>query len=319
MRVAKRRGVRTISPRADEVYVVLKLERYVPMPQHAQGGFDHGDVYLSNGFVYVAHTANGTVEVVDGLKGIHHKTIPGCPEGSGVITAQADGLVFAASRGTGKVLVIHAAKGTVTKTIQVGSKPNGVAWDDDHGVLMVADVGDLHARLVDPERGEVLKTSKLPGRPRWCKYSDYQDRFVINLRDPAGYVTLSPRNGDVSPIVPIKVSGPHGLDLSADGREAYIACDGGAVVAMDLDKGVETCRAKIPGEPDVTWLNPKRKFLYCAIAKPGLLVTIDLVEMKVIQQVKTEEGAGTFAFDQSRQRLYSFLPKTCRVATYIES
>ncbi len=299
--------------------MVLKLERYVAMPPHTGGGFDHGDVYLSNGFVYVAHTANGTVEVVDGLKGTLQKTIPGCPEGSGVVCAQADGLVFAASRGTGKVLVIHAAKGTVSKTIQVGSRPNGMAWDDDHGVLMVADIADLHARLVDPERGEVLKVSRLPGRPRWCCYSDYLDRFVINLRDPAGYVTLSPRNGDVSPVVPIKVPGPHGLDLSADGREAYIACDGGAIVAMDLEKGTETCRTKIDGEPDVTWLNARRKFLYCALPKPGLLATIDLVEMKVVNQVKTEEGAGTFAFDQSRQRLYSFLPKSCRVATYIES
>jgi DNA-binding beta-propeller fold protein YncE len=299
--------------------VVLKLERYVSMPQHTQGGFDHGDVYLANGFVYIAHTANGTVEVMDGIKGTLQKTILGCPEGSGVVIAQADGLVFAASRGTGKVLVIHAAKGTVSKTIQVGSKPNGLAWDDDHGVLMVADVADLHARLVDPDRGEVLKASRLPGRPRWCSYSGYLDRFVINLRDPAGYVTLSPRNGEVSPVVQIKVPGPHGLDLSADGREAYIACDGGAVVAMDLDKGVETCRAKIPGEPDVTWLNARRKFLYCALPKPGLLASIDLVEMKTMQLVKTEEGAGTFAFDQSRQRLYSFLPKTCRVATYIES
>jgi hypothetical protein len=41
--------------------------------------------------------------------------------------------------------------------------------------------------------------------------------------------------------------------------------------------------------------------------------------MKVVQYVKTEEGAGTFAFDQSRQRLYALLPKSCRAATYVES
>lgn len=298
--------------------MVLRLERYVPLPQHESGGFDHADVYETNGWVYVAHTAMGTIEVIDGMKGHLVKTIGGCPEGSGVVCALSEGLVFAASRGSGKILVIHAAKGTVVKTIQVGSKPNGVAWDDDHGLLLAADVVDLNARLVDPERG-VLKTVKLPGRPRWCKYSTFLDKFVIVIKEPSGYVTLSPRNGELSSLVPVKALGPHGLDLSADGREAYISCDGGVVVAMDLEKGVETCRAKIPGEPDVTWLNARRKFLYCALAKPGLLATIDLVEMKVVQQVKTEEGTGTFAFDQSRQRLYSFLPNSCRVATYVES
>lgn len=299
--------------------MVLRLERHVPLPQHQSGGFDHGDVYEANGWVYVAHTAMGTVEVLDGVKGQHIKTIQGCPEGSGVVCAQSDGLVFAASRGTGKILVIHAAKGTLKKTIQVGSKPNGVSWDDDHGVLLVADVADLNARLVDSERGEVLKVTRLPGRPRWCKYSPFLDRFVILIREPAGYVTLSPRNGELSQLVPVRAQGPHGVDLSADGREAYIACDGGVVVAMDLERDTETCRAKIPGEPDVTWLNARRKILYCAMAKPGLIASIDLVEMRVVQEIKTEEGAGTLAFDQSRQRLYSFLPKSCRAAAYIES
>ena len=61
--------------------MVLKLERYVAMPPHTGGGFDHGDVYLSNGFVYVAHTANGTVEVVDGLKGYAPEDDTGLPRG----------------------------------------------------------------------------------------------------------------------------------------------------------------------------------------------------------------------------------------------
>ncbi len=94
--------------------MVLKLERYVPLPQHQSGGFDHGDVYSANGYVYVAHTATGTVEIIDGLRGTHVKTIPGCPEASGVVCAQAEGLAFAASRGSGKILVINAAKAVFT-------------------------------------------------------------------------------------------------------------------------------------------------------------------------------------------------------------
>ena len=299
--------------------MVLRLDRYIPLPQHQSGGFDHGDVYEANGYVYVAHPANGTLELIDGVRGTHMKTITGCPEASGVVCSQADGLTFAASRGTGKILVINAGKGTLNRMIQAGSKPNGTAWDDDHDVLLVVDVSDLHARFVDPFKGEVLKSIKLPGRPRWCRYSHHLDKFIINIREPASYITLSPRTGELGLLVPVPVLGPHGIDLNADGREAYIACDGGAVIAMDLEKGTEICRAKIPGEPDVIWFNGTRKILYCALPKPGLLVSIDLVEMKIVQQIKTEEGAGTFSFDHSRQRLYFFLPKSCRAATYIES
>jgi len=296
--------------------MVLRVAGQVSLPQ--PGGFDHGGVYEANGWVYVAHTSAATVEAFDGVTGRLVKTVPGCQEASGVVCAQADGLVLAACRGSGKALVINAGKATLMRTVQAGAKPNGAAWDDDHGLLLLADVGDLHARLIDPVRGEVLKTVRLPGRPRWCVYSPHIDAFVINLREPAAYVTLSPRSGSLGKVVPVPVAGPHGIDLDETGREAFIACDGGAVVSMDLEKGTEVTRVKIPGEPDVAWFNPRRKLLYCALAKPGSIVSVDTVEMKVVQEVRTEEGAGTLAFDRSRQRLYSFLPKSCKAVVYEE-
>jgi hypothetical protein len=74
----------------------LVLHQYIDLPFHAQGDFDHGDVSLSNGYVFIANTAAGTVEVVDGEHLRHLVTIPGCPEASGVLAAQEEGLVFKA-------------------------------------------------------------------------------------------------------------------------------------------------------------------------------------------------------------------------------
>jgi len=54
-------------------------------PISRAGDFDHGDVALSNGYVFIANTAAGTVEVVDGEHLRHLVTIPGCPEASGVL------------------------------------------------------------------------------------------------------------------------------------------------------------------------------------------------------------------------------------------
>jgi DNA-binding beta-propeller fold protein YncE len=298
--------------------MVLFSVRTIDLPKHAVGGFDHGDVYEGNGYVYVAHPATGAVELMDGIKGTHLKTIMGCPEASGVVCAQREGYVFAASRGTGKVLVINGLKGTVNRVIQAGSKPNGMAWDQDDEVLLTADIADLNARLVDPERG-VLVTKKFPGRPRWCEYSHGLGRFIVNIREPAGVVTVNPRNGEIEALKPVSTLGPHGIDVDEEQGLAYIACDAGAVIALDLKTFTVKWRVKISGEPDVTWFNPRRQLLYVAVAKPGLIEVIDTVNVKVVQQVKTEEGAGTLAFDQSRQRLYSFQPKSCRAAIYVES
>lgn len=48
--------------------MVLKFNSYIRLPFHSSGGFDHADVHLQSGTVFVAHTANGTVEIIDGLK-----------------------------------------------------------------------------------------------------------------------------------------------------------------------------------------------------------------------------------------------------------
>jgi hypothetical protein len=42
----------------------LILHQYSDLPPHPEGDFDHGDVALSNGYVFIANTAAGTVEVV---------------------------------------------------------------------------------------------------------------------------------------------------------------------------------------------------------------------------------------------------------------
>src|SRR5437773_12574025 len=99
---------------------MLVLRRYVELPPHTASDFDHGDVYRPSGWVFVAHTAEGTVEVIDGERAAYMATIPGCPQGSGVLCAQEDGLIFAAARGAGVVLVIDAKSNEVRRIVSGG-------------------------------------------------------------------------------------------------------------------------------------------------------------------------------------------------------
>src|SRR5215831_1808656 len=97
----------------------LALRQYIPLPAHPAGDFDHGDVYLQSGRVFIANTAAGTVEVVDGERLRHLATIPGCPEASGVLCAQDEALIFAAARGAGRLVVIDPTASSVLRTIAV--------------------------------------------------------------------------------------------------------------------------------------------------------------------------------------------------------
>jgi DNA-binding beta-propeller fold protein YncE len=299
--------------------MTLNVAHSIELPRHTSGGFDHGDVHLLTGRVFIAHTARGTVEVIDGDRGVHTAAIPGCAEASGVLCAQESGLVFAAARGAGKVLVIEAASGNVMKEVAVGPKPNGLAWDARRRRLLIADVHDFRARLADPQTGRVVTETELPGRPRWCAYDSRADRFLVNIREPACVAVLAADTASLQVRWRVSSAGPHGLDIDPEHGRAFVACDGGTVYALDLETGHEMAGVAIAGEPDAIWHNPTRSRLYVAIGRPGVVDVIDTRVMAVAQEVATETGAHTTAFDRLRQLLYVFLPDSCRAAVYREA
>jgi DNA-binding beta-propeller fold protein YncE len=302
----------------------LALRQYIPLPPYPEGDFDHGNVHLESGRVFVANTAAGTVEVIDGEHLSHLSTIPGCQEASGVLAAQGDALIFAAARGAGKLLVVDPITLSVLRTVAVGARPNGLAWDSRCRHLLVADVQDNTARLVDPQVGQVMASVELPGRPRWAVYQQASDRFLVNIREPACVAALSADPFALVEQFPVWSPGPHGLDLDQDGRRAFVACDGSTVVALDLARGREIARVSIAGPPDAIWHNHRLDRLYVAIAHLGTLDqalgvinVVNTQSMTVEERITTEAGAHTTAYDALRQRLYVFLP-SCRVAVYEE-
>jgi hypothetical protein len=75
------------------------------------------------------------------------------------------------------------------------------------------------------------------------------------------------------------------------------------VVVADLTRDKECGRVPIGGEPDAIWFNPERQELYVAIGDPGSLEVLDCQRLVVTEQLDTEQGAHTTAFDVRRQLL----------------
>jgi len=184
--------------------------------------------------------------------------------------------------------------------------------------LLVADVQEHLAQLVDLQIGRVIATVVLPGRPRWCLYRPRDASFLVNIREPACVVVISATSFSQARSFPISASGPHGLALSQDGSRAWVACDEGFVVALDLETGQELARTPVAGLPDVVWHNHRLNRLYVAVAKPGVIEVVNTLTMTVEEQLATEPGAHTTAYDEQGQRLYVFLP-SCQALVYEES
>jgi hypothetical protein len=141
---------------------------FIDLPPHAKdGGFDHADVHEPTGRIYVAHTANDAVDIIDIEAQRYVTSISGLPAVAGALIAEPD-LVFTSNRGANTVGLFTAADAPRVDRIGVGIRPNGLAYDPRRARLLVAHVGDpavpgsCTVSVVDPGRASGLPTSPSP-------------------------------------------------------------------------------------------------------------------------------------------------------------
>ncbi len=309
----------------------MPLERlgFVDLPPHAgPGGFDHAAVHGPTGLVYVAHTANDALDVIDLEARRHVASVPGLPAVAGALVAEGEELVFTSNRGENTVGIFAAAKaagepiGPVDR-IAVGARPNGLAFSPRHGRLLAAHVGDPAAgepptvAILDVRARRLVADVPVPGRTRWTVYDPVADVFHVNVADPPQILVIGAGDpAGVRRVVTVPHAGPHGLDLDVTGRRLFCACDAGVLVAVDADRGAIVASEAIAGVPDVVFFNPRLGHLYVAIGDPGIIEVFDTVPLRRHQTVATEPGAHTLAFDAARGLVCAFLPATHRAAIY---
>src|SRR5438128_384285 len=82
----------------------LKHLSYIELPDHmGQGGFDHAAVDRGRALLYVAHTANDAVDVIETRSGSYVRSISGVKGVAGALVHEPSGLVFTSNRGENSV------------------------------------------------------------------------------------------------------------------------------------------------------------------------------------------------------------------------
>src|SRR3989441_12196363 len=121
----------------------LRLLGHIELPAHLkEGGFDHAAVHEGSSRLYVAHTANDDVDVIDSTTDRFLRSIHGLKGVAGVLVSDEKGLLFTANRGENTVSIFAAGKEQQTAGLSVGIRPKGVAFDPSRGLLLAANVGE---------------------------------------------------------------------------------------------------------------------------------------------------------------------------------
>ena len=121
----------------------LEHKGYIELPRHDKpGGFDHAAVHGGLGRLYVAHTANSALDIIDCRAQQYLHSTPGLPGVAGALVSEAENLVFTSNRQANAVGILSAVSGDLLGTVPVGLGPNGLAYDPTRNLLLAANVGD---------------------------------------------------------------------------------------------------------------------------------------------------------------------------------
>ena len=143
--------------------MALRLLGHIDLPEYrGAGGFDHADVHASSDRLYVAHTSNDALDVIDIARDQYIESVPGLTAAAGVLVSEARGLVFTSNRGENTVSVFEPHAERDAFKISVGVKPNGLAFDPVRGTLIAANIGDASI----PYSHSVSVVDRTPGANR---------------------------------------------------------------------------------------------------------------------------------------------------------
>jgi len=307
--------------------MALRLLGHIELPENrSKGGFDHADIHAPTDRLYVAHTSNDAIDVIDIARDRYVESIPGLTGVAGALVSEALGLVFTSNRGEDTVSIFAPGAERDAFKVGVGVKPNGLAFDHVRGILIAANVGDpavpgSHTvSVVDIARRERIAEVKVPGRTRWTIYDAARETFFVNIASPARIIAIDAREPTkIARAYEIPAEGPHGLDFDPATGRLLCACDDGVLLAIDAASGRVLGKVPLSGTPDVIFLNPQSGRLYVAIGDPGVIDVIDIGSMHRQEVVPTEAGAHTLALDRKRSKVYAFLPQSHRAAVFADT
>src|SRR2546426_6881858 len=106
----------------------LRLLGHIELPAHVrEGGFDHAAVHHELSRLYVAHTSNDDVDVVDCASNRFLRSLHGLKGVAGVLASDERGLLFTANRGENTVSIFTAEEETEVvdssqESVRMGSR-----------------------------------------------------------------------------------------------------------------------------------------------------------------------------------------------------
>jgi DNA-binding beta-propeller fold protein YncE len=284
----------------------LRLVQTIPL-KGPVGSLDHLAVDARGLRLFVANTANDSLDVVDLKGGQLVRQIPGQSKVSGVAYAPDLDMIYVGN-GAG---VCNGIDGKDYKVVFSAKAPkaDNVAYHPGTKAVYVAHGNTISA--FDGKTGAAKGSVETPGATKGFRIDPEAGKLWVNLK-PSQIAAIDLATHRVVATYPLKrAEGASPLAYDAEAGLLFAGCrKKPMVVVVDAKSGKELASVAIPGNVDDLHLDARRGRLYASCGD-GALAVIEKRggRYEVVAQIETPKRAKTSAFSGTTGRLYLAVPR----------
>lgn len=175
--------------------------------------------------------------------------------------------------------------------IKVGMASKGVKISPDGKEAYVANEGEASISVVDLTNYKNVATIKTEEMPHNVRFSDNGKLAYVTLQGGAGLGVIDTATRKVSKVIPTPgLPAPHNLDLSKDGKKAFIRDTSNTVGVLDLANGkMEKIIEVGQGHAGID-VSVDGKRVYTGAIADDVVTVIDADTLEVIKKIKVGFG-----------------------------
>lgn len=282
----------------------LKLVANVPLPGPSNR-FDYTSLDHTAGRLYIAHMNADQLLFFDIRERRVVKTIA-APGVHGVIAVPELHRVYASATDARQLFTIDSRTGRVLARAPAGAYPDGLAYDPAERHVFVSDEsGGIEA--VFNAAGHRIATVQLGGEAGNVQHDPVSGRVLVDVQSRDDVAVLDPKSNRVIRRVGLPgCDHPHGLNVDAPRRLAFVACDGNAqLLTLDLKTMKVSGRMSVGQGPDVLAFDTSLKRLYVASESGEVTVAAERGrKLTKLGQGQLAPNAHTVAVDSATRLVY---------------
>ncbi len=270
------------------------------------GGAGGWDYLLADPGAHKLYLTHGPrVDVVDTNTGKMVGSITGLKGTHGVVL-DPDGKVGYISDGGGNAVVVFDRQSfAVLASIPVGTNPDGMAYEPVTKTVWAFNGRSKNVSVVDTKTRSVVATIDVPGKPEFPQV-DGKGHVFDNIEDKNEVVAFDAKSKTMTGTWPLTgCDSPSGMSIDPAHHRLFSVCDGQKMAVVDTESGKQLATATIGDGPDAAGFDAKHELAFSSNGGDGSFSVVDAAHgYKNVEQLPTQKGARTMAYDEAADRAY---------------